>query len=363
MFDQHLSGVELFYSVKANNDPALLKYLSSRGVGFDVASVNEIAMVLGAGAKPRDLILSNTVKSPQCIREIFTKRVRATTVDNIDDLRALAKESTFHSFRPSVLVRIKLTPVGVDINLNEKFGCTPEAAVELLRAAHEMGLPAEGIHFHVGTQCRTAANYQIGIEHAITALLALEDATGLHVRTIDIGGGFPDELTANENGGLEHFFYELGAIVQRAQKMGFTIVAEPGRVVASGAGIAVTQVIGRNQHEGREWVYLDDGIYGLFSTAYYEKRRFQFVPLDEHPDEWQPFVVAGPTCDSLDVVGWDIILPSSIQTGDYLLSYHDGAYSISVKSNFNGIGQISTAVSQHAVVDPSYAMSRQAVGS
>src|SRR5262249_46493806 len=121
MFEQHLPGVRLYYSVKANDDPILLSHLRIRGLGFDVASVNEIGMAIASGATSDDLILSNTVKSPPCIREIFRRRVAATTIDNEQDMDAIALESTFHTHRPGIFARIKLPALGVHINLNEKF--------------------------------------------------------------------------------------------------------------------------------------------------------------------------------------------------------------------------------------------------
>ncbi len=351
LFKKHLPGVKLYYSVKANDDATFLQYLHSQGLCFDAASVNEIAAVMAAGARADQIILSNTVKSVKCVREIFRRRIIATTIDGEADLNALALESTFHSFRPKILVRIKLSAMGVEINLNEKFGCTTYEAIRLLGRANELGLPVDGIHFHVGTQCRDVESYQAGIDAAIYVLETVKRETGLDLRTIDIGGGFPDELVAKEVGGIEAFLAGVGRIVKSAQERGYVVIAEPGRVLASGGGIAVSQVIGRNIHEGREWLYLDDGIYGLYSTAYYEKRRFDFVPIGNTDDDLISYVVAGPTCDSLDVIGASIKLPRSIKPGDYVMAYHAGAYSISVKSHFNGMGHISTAVAQHAVIE------------
>lgn len=350
LFERHVPGLKLFYSLKANNDPTILTHLKSRGLGFDVASVNEIGSTLAVGITSEDMILSNTVKTANCVREIFRRRVYATTVDNELDLKALSLESTFHSFRPKIFVRIKLQPLGVEINLNEKFGCTPERAVALLLRAHELGLPPAGIHFHVGTQCRNVQSYRIGISSAISILRDLKTQHGLELSTINIGGGFPDELAAAEVGGLEAYIQELGGIVKEAQDAGFTLIAEPGRVIAAGGCTAVARVIGRNIHDGRDWLYLDDGIYGLFSTAHYEKRQFDFVPIGKKKGKPARFVVAGPTCDSLDVISLNSQLPEDMQPGDYVLANHAGAYSISVKSQFNGMGQISTAISQKAVV-------------
>jgi len=362
LFDEHLPNVNLYYSVKANDHPEMLRYLSSRGLGFDVASVNEIAGVLNIGAKADELILSNTIKNAQCIREIFNKRLWATTVDNERGLNALSLESTFHTHRPAVFVRVKVPASGVEINLNEKFGCTRDEAVALLIRSHELGMPPEGVHFHVGTQCKHVESYRNGIEMSMSILKEVEEETGLVLRTINIGGGFPDELVADQIGGLKAYMTALGKLVQDAEDKGFRIIAEPGRVLASGAGIAVSQVIDRNVHDGREWLYLDDGIYGLYSTSHFEKRRFDLLTF--HPDDEKqiPFVVAGPTCDSLDVVDAEMLLPESMQAGDYVIAFNAGAYSISVKSNFNGMGDISTKVAHHALVQMDTDIMLPAVG-
>ncbi len=351
LFESELPNVRLFYSVKANDHPDMLLYLRMKGLGFDVASVNEIVGVVSAGAKVEDLILSNTIKNPQCVREIFRRRLWATTVDNTHDLNALAMEATFHSHRPVIFVRLKVPALGVDINLNEKFGCSADEAVALLLRANELGLPPQGVHFHVGTQCKDVESYRAGIRSAIDVLRRAESMSGLSLKMINIGGGFPDEIVAEQLGGLESFIAQIGAVVHEAEEKGFTVIAEPGRVLASGAGIAVSQVIGRNSHDGKNWIYLDDGIYGLYLTAYFEKRRFDLVAFHPENENVVPYVVAGPTCDALDVIGNDLDLPESIHEGEYIIAFNAGAYSISVKSNFNGMGDISTKVSRHALVE------------
>ena len=348
-FQQYLPGVRLYYSVKANNDATILNHLHARGVGFDVASVIELASVLAAGVPVTDVILSNTVKTGKCVRELFGKRVPSTTIDSEHGLRAIANESTFHSFRPRVLARIKLQPSDVQIDLNEKFGCTHTEAVRLLLTAQDLGIPPAGVHFHVGTQCWNVVTYRNGLNAAIAILSELRERHGVDLRTINIGGGYPDELVSQQAGGLQEFFKALGKEVRAVQELGYEVIAEPGRVLSSGACSAVTQVIGRNSHDGREWLYLDDGIYGLFSTAHFEGRQFDFELLGARDGDPESFVLAGPTCDSLDVVSRSVTLPSDTQPGDHLVAHHAGAYSISVKSHFNGMAQITTAVQQHAV--------------
>lgn len=356
LFATYLPGVRLYYSLKANNDPTILNHLHKRGVSFDVASAKELATMLELGVESKDLILSNTIKTPSCIRDLFSRRVPLTTIDNEHDLKALAQEATFHTFRPHVLTRIKVQPVDVQIDLNEKFGCSIDEAVRLLALAHEKGIPPLGVHFHVGTQSWNVETYRKAFASACQVLETARTTHGLQLSTINMGGGYPDELVAEHAGGLEKFFSDLAPIVLEVQNAGFTVLAEPGRVVASGACTAVSQVIGKNTHLGQNWLYLDDGIYGLFSTAHYEQRQFEFCPLGPQSKESETYIIAGPTCDSLDVISRSAQLPSSIRPGDYLVAHNAGAYSISVKSNFNGMAQITTTVQGHALVELSDAI-------
>lgn len=334
-----MPGLQLFYSVKANNDPHILRHLQEKAVGFDVASVNELSEVIDLGVTNDRIILSNTIKAPECIRKLVACQIPLTTVDNERDLRALAAEAE-RGFRPQVLVRLKVNPTDVQINLNSKFGCTEEEALRLFKLAVDIGLNPAGVHFHVGTQCWNVASYQDAMEASIRVLADFGNAS---VRTINMGGGFPDETTAAKCGGPEAFFSGLADIVGPVLTSGYTVLAEPGRVLVADACTAVCRVVGRCRHGEWDWLYLDDGIYGLFSTAHYEKQLFDFVLVGRRAEHEELFVVAGPTCDSLDVIG-TVGLSADTNPGDYVMAHRAGAYSISVKSHFNGMAQITTAV-------------------
>lgn len=337
LWREHLPDVRVFYSVKANNDQQVLCHLVGNNVGFDAASLSELDQLLTLGVVPERIILSNTIKSTECIQAIVRHRIPLVTVDNERDLRAIAREAAGH-WRPNVLVRLKVAPTDVQIDLNERFGCTAGEAERLFCIADDLGLKSAGIHFHVGTQCWNLNSYRDAMD---AALQLLTRASRDDVNIINIGGGFPDAQTAEKCGGLSAFFRGLASMIRSAQALGYTVMAEPGRVLVADACTAVCKVIGRVFHNGHEWLYLDDGIYGLFSTAYFEKRKFDFIGLLKADEPTAAFVVAGPTCDSLDVIGQANLKPDT-GPGDFVLAHCAGAYSISVKSHFNGFGHINT---------------------
>lgn len=345
-FDKFLPEAKIFYAVKANNAPSLLQLLASQGVSFDVASAQEIKDLRTLGVPPSRMILSNPVKSPATINAFFDNELKLVSIDNHYDLSALQHASTRSSNPKSVnvFVRIRIPSTDVQIDLNNKFGCFENEAGALLKAAHDAGFTPRGIQFHVGTQSWNAHNYQIGIETSIRIIDSLQRDYGIKCDSINIGGGFPDPILAKEAGGLEVFFSELAEAIKPATQRGLNLIAEPGRIVVSSACSAVCTVIGKSIRNGIPWLYLDDGAYGLFSGKFFDHKEYHFRVLKQaqhpHHNKLISYVVAGPTCDSIDVISQPTMLPADINPGDILCSHNMGAYSLVTSCSFNGFGHI-----------------------
>lgn len=348
LFEKHLPEAKLFYAMKANNAPALLQFMSAEGVSFDVASATEINDLHALGVAPSRMVLSNPVKSPATINAFFDNGLKLVSIDNAYDLRALQAAQSRNSSKGKVgvFVRIRIPTTDVQIDLNSKFGCTEEEAVSLLKEALDCGFWPRGIQFHVGTQSWNTHNYQIGIETSLRIIDTAQREFGIKCDSINIGGGFPDPSVAKEAGGLDNFFINLAQTIAPAVKRGLNIIAEPGRILVSGACSAVCSVIGKSVRNGTPWLYLDDGAYGLFSGKFFDHKEYQFRVLSQQtkPKEKRlvPYVIAGPTCDSIDIVAQPTLLPSDLGMGDILCSHNMGAYSIVTACSFNGFGRINT---------------------
>lgn len=347
LFRHHLPEAKIFYAVKANNSPKLLEFLAGEGVSFDVASAKEIEDLVSLGISPSRMILSNPVKGPATIKRFFENEMRLVSIDNPTDLAALSahykKLGLTHDV--GVLIRIRISSTDVQIDLNSKFGCTAAESVDLLKLVMDSGFKPRGIQFHVGTQSWNANNFRVGVDTALKAMDSAREKYGVRCDTINIGGGYPDPHVAHEAGGLERFFEELRKAIQPALDRGLNIIAEPGRVLVSGACSAVCSVIGKSVRNGVPWLYLDDGAYGLFSGKFFDHKEFEFHLLRQYAESSNrnngklvPYVVAGPTCDSIDVIAHPILLPSNIEIGDILCTHNMGAYSIVTACSFNGFG-------------------------
>jgi ornithine decarboxylase len=227
------------------------------------------------------------------------------------------------------------------VDLSRKFGCSPETAGALLDLAGSLGIRVAGLSFHVGSQSRRPDTKLRAIE-ACSALLRERLGRGIEAPvTLDIGGGFPIDY-------LEPALPidEFCAPIRRALSdlpAGTRVIAEPGRFICGPAGTVLTSVMGRAQRDGRWWFYLDDGLYGSFSGQLYDHARYPIEPLRPRPGTRTHCVLAGPTCDSIDVVAEDIELPL-LQAGDILVGRQMGAYTTASATDFNFFPRARTVV-------------------
>ncbi|OGW88857.1 MAG: hypothetical protein A3A73_05740 [Omnitrophica bacterium RIFCSPLOWO2_01_FULL_50_24] len=329
-FRQYLPQVTPYYAIKANPHPDVIKTFVRLGSHFDVASAQEMNLVLGLGAPPQKIIFANTIKSVPDLQMAARKRVSLMTFDNEPELYKIAR----HAPASRVLVRIKVENIGSVVELSLKFGADPEQAVFLLRKAKALGLQPEGVSFHVGSQCTQIQNYVQALE--VTAAVFREaKEEGLTLSILDIGGGFPIRHFDHEN----HATFETLARTVRTELTRLfdkktRVIAEPGRFLVGPGGILVTQVIGRTFRNNKNYYYLNDGVYGDFSGIVFDHCKYELKTLRRG----QKFLstVAGPTCDSFDTISLSEELPE-LDVGSVVYVKNIGAYSsASAVQNFNG---------------------------
>jgi len=356
LFRTHMPCVKLFYAIKANSLPIVAEYFAREGLGVDVASNGEIKLALDAGFNGNRMVLSNPIKDDKSIHAIFNSGIKSYTFDNEAELRKIAaiKEASSYKHNPEAIVRIRIESQDVQIDLNEKFGCSLQEAVSLIKLAYDLGLNPGGVQFHVGTQSYLADNFINGIDSALLIARVVKERFGIQLSTLNIGGGFPDPLVAKKHGIiLEDLFAAVGEACLKAVDRGFGVIAEPGRVLVSSAATFVTKVIGKSVRHGQTWLFIDDGVYGAFSGKFFDHKSFNFIPVRSnglyapHAGERSRFVVAGPTCDSIDIVSEHTLLPSDINIGDHLCCLNMGAYSYSTASSFNGFGEFEARIASY----------------
>lgn len=328
---------KIYFAVKANPAAEITQLLNSKGSNFDIASIYELDKVLSCGVKPEQVSYGNTIKKARDVRYFYEKGVRLFATDSAQDLRNIAKAA------PGSKVYVRILTEGsssADWPLSRKFGCQTDMAMDLLVLARELGLVPYGVSFHVGSQQREIGVWDAAIgkvKHMFTRLLAEHD---IKLQMINLGGGFPANYLTKTNP-LTAYAEEI----TRFLKEDFgdelpEIILEPGRSLVANAGILVSEVIlvsRKSRMAIERWVFTDAGKFsGLIETM---DESIKFPIWTEKQGELEDVVIAGPTCDSADIMYEDYKygLPLNLASGDRLYWLSTGAYTTSYSSvEFNG---------------------------
>jgi ornithine decarboxylase len=349
-FARALPDTRVFYAVKANPEPAVLKLLAELGSCFDTASVVEIQLALDAGATPERISFGNTIKKERDIARALELGVRLFAVDCEAEVEKIARATALTGAEDvKVFCRILCDCVGAEWPLSRKFGCAPEMAVDVLEHAHRLGLEAYGVSFHVGSQQRNTESWDVALASASMIFRACAER-GIHLSMVNLGGGFPTKylksVPAVEAYG-ESIFRALSK--HFGNRLPETII-EPGRGMVGNAGIIESEVVlvskkSRDEDEVR-WVYLDIGKFGGLAETMDESIRYP-IRTGRDDDHMAPCVLAGPTCDSADVLyeKEPYLLPVSLEIGDKVLIEGTGAYTTTYSAvAFNGFPPLKSHV-------------------
>jgi ornithine decarboxylase len=321
-----LPGVDLHYALKPLPHASVIDTLSAEGAFFDLATNGEVELVRRLKIAPGRCIHTHPIKRDGDIRTALAYGVNRFVIDNPDELRKFVK----YRSRSSLLIRVSFSSPEARCDLSRKFGCEPEAVADLFRLAAELRITIDGLSFHVGSQAAGPAMFVEAIAKC-GELMRLAARMGHAPGMLDIGGGFPVDYLQRCMP-IEEFCAPIRAALKELAPT-IRVIAEPGRYISAPAAISVTSVMGRALRGGRWWYYLDDGLYGSYSGQVYDHARYPVEAL-EAVGKTYPSVLAGPTCDSIDVINEQLELPK-LEMGDLVIGREMGAYTWASASEFN----------------------------
>ena len=341
-FAKALPDSRVFYAVKANPAPELLALLVSLGSCFDTASVAEIELVLAAGATADRISFGNTIKKERDIARAHALGVRLFAVDCKAEVDKIARAAP----AAKVFCRFLFNCSGAEWPLSHKFGCDPEMAVEVLEHAQRCGLEPHGVSFHVGSQQRRIQAWDDALRSAAAIFRACAER-GINLSMVNLGGGFPTRYLKEVPAVAAY-----GRSIFRALRRHFgnripETIIEPGRGLVGNAGVIEAEVVliaKKSERDEVRWVYLDIGKFGGLAETMDESIRYAIRTPHDGAD-MTPCVLAGPTCDSADVLYEKnpYPLPVTLEIGDKVLIEGTGAYTSTYSSvAFNGIPPLKT---------------------
>jgi len=335
-FAKALPDSRVFYAVKANPAPEILKLLVGLGCCFDVASVSETQAALAAGAAPERISYGNTIKKESEIAAAFALGVTLFAVDCEAEVEKVARAAP----GSRVICRIHCDGSGSEWPLSRKFGCEPDYAADILELAHKSGLVAHGVSFHVGSQQHNIEAWDRALASTAAIFRACAER-GVVLSIVNLGGGFPAKYV-RKTPKLESY----GKAIFRSLRKHFgnalpETIVEPGRGLVGTAGMIEAEVVliaRRSPEDEVRWVYLDIGKFHGLAETIDESIRYPIRTAKDR-DETAPCIVAGPTCDSVDILyeKTPYPLPVSLAIGDKVLIDAAGAYTATYSSvGFNG---------------------------
>jgi ornithine decarboxylase len=344
LWRQLLPSVEVFYAVKCNPDKIILKTLANLGVGFDVASKGEIALLSETlSTIPQEkIIYANPCKAPDYIRYARSVDIAYMTFDSKDELLKIA---IYHP-DAKLILRILVDDITKSkMHFGSKFGCPLADIKKLLEFAKYLDLNIIGVSFHVGSGCTEAKSYSNSIERA-KEIFNIAKEVGYSFYFLDIGGGFPGIDDTTDECAFKDICEEINNQLEKSfsDVDNLRVIAEPGRYFATKTTTLVVNVTSKKsiKLDNDEQVfhyYINSGIYGMFNNMVFDKAKPTFQLLNRYSSNKEyKSVIFGETCDSMDKVIEGIQLPE-LACGDYIYIENHGAYTNASASSFNGFTQ------------------------
>ncbi|MEO9781180.1 MAG: type III PLP-dependent enzyme [Sedimentitalea sp.] len=338
-----LGRAHIHYAVKANPQREIIETLVNLGSGFDAASRAEIELCLSQGADPDHISFGNTVKRASDIAFAHHAGVSLFAADAEDELEKIAE------FAPGsqVYIRLIVDVSEADWPLSRKFGCARDKAIKLLDMAVDLGLSPVGFSFHVGSQTRRAEMWIATLDQ-VAQIWDEAKTAGYDLSLLNIGGGFPAYYDEEIEAPTPYAAKVIDLITARFGEVP-QIMAEPGRGMVAEAGMIAAEVLlvsKKSDDDMFRWVYLDIGKFSGLAETMDEAIRYQFVTDRDH-EETGPCILAGPSCDSADVLyeKRPVSLPVGLRAGDRFVIRNCGAYTSTYASiGFNGFPPLDVVV-------------------
>jgi ornithine decarboxylase len=343
-FAHALPDTRVFYAVKANPAPEILNLLAELGSNFDCASVVEIEQALATGAEADRVSFGNTIKKERDIARAFQLGVRLFAVDCEAEVEKIARVAP----GSRVFCRILCDGAGAEWPLSKKFGCAPEMAPDVLERAQSLGLTAYGVSFHVGSQQGNVQAWDSALSTAAGIFRELAER-GITLSMVNMGGGFPAKYLRAMPGVPAYGDAIFGSLRRHFGNQLPETIIEPGRGMVGDAGMIEAEVVLVSKKAADDeirWVYLDIGKFHGLAETMDEAIRYP-IRTERDGDVKAPCVLAGPTCDSVDVLyektPYD--LPVSLSIGDKVLFEACGAYTTTYSTvGFNGFPPLASVV-------------------
>ena len=333
-------GSEIFYAVKANSNQALLRIMKNCGSGADVVSAGELERSLQAGFNPAQIIFEGVGKSETDIKFAVNKNIRLINVESLNEIKLINEIGS--NLNKTINIGIRLNP---DIDGNtidkiatgkktNKFGIGINQLTNIFSELKSYkNINIKGISCHVGSQLKDLKIF----ENVFSTMKKTADefsSQEIKLEHIDLGGGFSVNYESEINN-LD--IQGIGKLINKIfHQSDYKISFEPGRYLVAKSGVIITKILTSKENGGINFLITDAGMQTLIRPALYGAIH-RIEALNDLKKDKVNYTIAGPICESSDIIAKDVLLPNQ-KINNYLLIHDAGAYGAVMASNYNSRG-------------------------
>jgi len=332
--------IRIYYAAKANSNLSVLKILESEGAFLDAVSPGEIFLALTTGFMPSHILFTGTSVRNDELKFLANSNI-TVNVDSLSQLDRLLK------IRVPEVLSVRVNPeIGaghhehcITAGENTKFGLWENDAVNVYRRAKAAGVERFGIHMHVGSGVLDADPFVLALDKLLSVARRVHDEVGVAFEFVDMGGGIgvpykPEDKPLD----LSTFSERVLSLFKRRVNeycLGDPFFCvEPGRYLVCDASILLTRVNTVKVTPFKRFVGVDAGFNTLLRPTMYGSYHHVLVANKMDAPEKEMYDVAGPVCESGDLLARDRWLPK-VEEGDLLAVLNAGAYGYAMSSQYN----------------------------
>lgn len=338
----HFDKISIYYAIKANNNPKIIKNFYRLGLGCDVVSAGEAKKAMDCGVSPQKIIFSGVGKTVDEIDFALKANIHQLNVESISEMKRVGerarklKKTATVAFRLNPDVSVKTHPYIATGFRNNKFGIDSKSLPELVAvlSSYADDIQLKGISLHIGSQLLEIGSFDEALEKAVPIYKNLQ-GMGFELDRFDVGGGVGIDYKFQDLKHESKVFSRYAKIVNKhLRPLNCRIQAEPGRWLVGHAGVLLTQIQYIKKMPAKDFLVVDSGMHHLLRPSLY-KSYHRILPLKNSRSSTQGlYDVVGPICESSDSFACDRKLPHP-KEGDFLVIADAGAYGFSMSSDYN----------------------------
>jgi len=325
---KYFPDFKVHYAVKANDNSSVLELLANLGANFEVASISEVIKLVELGVSGSRMITSNPIKPLDFIEVCRQVGVNYLCVDSKDEIEKIK----FAFPDAKVYIRLEIENKESSWPLSGKFGLNEEEVKDLIDYAVRKKVNLVGLTFHAGSQNNSPDSFVYALDVARRIFDFAREKYKLYMYLLNIGGGFPIEYTDRIKD-IDQFRVKIyDKLREFNNRENLILQMEPGRRIIGEAGIMVSRVIGKAVRGGKNWLYIDVGVFnGMMEVI----GGINYIFKTNSRRKAKVWNIGGPSCDSTDIVAKDVLLPEP-EIGDFVYILSAGAYTSVYAAPFNG---------------------------